>query len=213
MGGMQRLQQVVPHRGQEAALGIVGALSLALGRLQQGGAFAHALFQRFVAALELALAAAKRGDIGEGGHKTAARHRVAADLDNLAIRKHPLGQMRRASAHEGQPPVHRTLVATARRHCLQCPAGQINNWAAHLQQFIGESKHARIWPVPRHQPLLAVDHADALAHVLQRRLQHLLTEAQILGGFADDGRHRRQLTSLASCRVQQQACGGRTQHR
>jgi len=37
---------------------------------------------------------------------------------------------------------------------------------------------------------LRVDHADALAHVLQRRFEHALVEAQIGRSLADDGGDR-----------------------
>ena len=91
--GMQRLQEVVPDRREEAALGIVGVFGFALGGFEQGGALDHALLQGLVAALELCLGLAERGDVGEGGHEAAAGHRIAADLDDAAIGEHALGQV------------------------------------------------------------------------------------------------------------------------
>ncbi|MNV13235.1 hypothetical protein D3C71_1038660 [compost metagenome] len=170
------------------------------------------MLQRFIAALEFALAATELGDVGERRHEATAGHRVAANLDDAAIREHALGEMRRARAHERQTPIHRALTTATLRHCLQRPAGQVHDRPADLQQLVGETKHPRIRTIPCHQTLIAVDHTDALAHVLQCRLQHLLTEAQILRCLADDGRDRRQFTTFAPRGVQQQARRCRTEH-
>src|SRR3546814_6681350 len=73
---------------------------LALGRFEQRGALADALFERLVGPAQAALDAAEFGDVGVRGHEAAAGHRVAADLDDAAVGHHPLGQVRTAGAHE-----------------------------------------------------------------------------------------------------------------
>ena len=49
--------------------------------------------------LQLGFGAAERGDVGERGDEAAAGHRVAADLDDAAVRETALGDVRRAGAH------------------------------------------------------------------------------------------------------------------
>ena len=75
MRGVQRLHQVVADRGEEAALGLVGAFGFALGDLKVGRAFDHALLQRFVGLISAGFGATERGDVGEGGDEAAAGHR------------------------------------------------------------------------------------------------------------------------------------------
>ena len=210
--GMQRLQQVVADRGEEAALGVVGVLGLALGGFQQRGALIHALFQRLVGLLELTLRQPRGGDVGIGGDEAAAGHRVAADFHHAAIGEHALGQVRRAGAHEGQASLQGGLVRAAVRHPLQGPAGELGDRAADLQQLIGKAEYFHVTAIPRDQALFAIDHADPLAHVLQRRFQHLLVETQVLRGLADDRRDRIQFPALAPRRIQQQARGCGTEH-
>ena len=86
------------------------------------------------------LGAAEFGDVGERGDETAARHRVAAYLDDAAIGEHALGEVRGTGAHECQPPVHCAFVVATLRHRLQRPAGQVNDRPAHLQQLVGKAE-------------------------------------------------------------------------
>src|SRR6056297_990063 len=91
--GVERLNQIVADRGQEAALGVVGSLGLHLGLLEFSGAVGDALLQRFVDLLELGLGTAKRRDVGECGDKAAAGHRVSSNLDDAPVRPRPLDRM------------------------------------------------------------------------------------------------------------------------
>src|SRR5690606_31675468 len=59
----------------------------------------HALLERLVRTHECELGLAERGHVGERRDETAARHRVAADLDDRTVREAPLGEVCGAVAH------------------------------------------------------------------------------------------------------------------
>ena len=215
--GMQRLQQVVANCGEETTLCIVGVLGLALGGFKQGGALVHALFEGLVDALETVLGLTKVGDIRESGNETATGHRIAADFDDVAVLEHPLGQVRRACTHMFQPTrkrFSRTIRIDA-GNFTQGPLRRIRDRHAHLQHAGRVAQQFFVAAIPRHQMQVRIDHADALAHVLQRRFQQALVEAQVFPRLADDFRHRIEIgTGLrAPGGVQQQACRRAAEHR
>ena len=210
--GVQRLQQVVADRRQEVGLGLVGALRGFAGTGQLPGALGHALFQGLVGALELALGGAEGGDVGEGGHVAAAGHRVAADLDGATVGQPTLGQVRRTRAHVFQTaPATRLDIAFADQAGGNVVAHQVEHRTSHLEQAVRVVEQVRIGLVPGHHAQLGVDHADALAHVGQRRRQHALVETQVLRGLAHDRGHGVQiLAALVAHHVQQQPGRGRS---
>ncbi len=226
MRGVQRLQQVVADRGEEAALGVVGGFRLALGLLEQRGALADALLQGFVGLQQFGLGAAERGDVGEGGDEAAARHRVAADFDDLAladaairvviaVEEHALRQVRRTGTHERQPARERVLQVALVRHALQRPRRQLRDGSTHAQQRVGEAEQFGITAVPCDQAQLRVDDADALAHVLQRGFEHALVEAEILRGGIDDRGDGVEVVAVAAFAprgIEQHPRRGRAQH-
>src|SRR3546814_1674122 len=107
---------------------------LALGRFEQRGALADALFERLVGPAQAALDAAEFGDVGVRGHEAAAGHRVAADLDDAAVGHHPLGQVRTAGAHERQAPLQRAFQVAAGR-----PPGRSEEHTSELQSLMRSS--------------------------------------------------------------------------
>ncbi len=199
--------QVVADRGEEARLVAVGALGRGAGARQFAGALGDALLQRLVRAREVLFGAAERGDVGEGRDETATGHRVAADLDHGAVRERALGQMRRARTHLRQPPLHaRVDVAGAGEPAREVVPHQLGHRPADRQQAVGIGEQFGVAAVPRDHVERRVDHADALAHVLQRRLEHALVEAQVLAGLADDGGDRVELAAAFAPRhLDQQA--------
>ena len=185
--GMQRLHQVVADRGEEAALGVVGALGFALGDFQVRGARGHALLQRLVG---LDQRRPRRDGTAVTSVKVATKPPPGIGLPRISMML-PSGSTRsdrcaRAGAHVGEAPLQRALEVALRRQALQRPAREIGDRASDLQQLVREAEQLHVAPVPRHQPQLRIDHADALAHVLQRRLEHALVEAQVGRGLADD---------------------------
>ena len=89
--GVERLQDVVAGRRQEARLAEIGLLGehLRLRQLlvdagQLGGAVADALLQRLVDPLQRKVGLDACGDVGIGGDQAAIGHRVGAQLDDAA---------------------------------------------------------------------------------------------------------------------------------
>ena len=83
-----------------------------------------------------------------------------------------------------------------------------------LEQGLRILEERGIAPVPGDQPQLGIDHTDALAHVFQSGLEHLLVETQRLRGLPDDGRYGVKIcTLLTACGIEQQASRSRAQHR
>ena len=85
--GIERLQDVVARRGEEAGLRDVGLLGLRLGATELAveprellGALLHAALERFVRALQLLGRLHARRDVGEGRDDAAVRHVVGAHL-------------------------------------------------------------------------------------------------------------------------------------
>ena len=177
---MQRLQQIVADSGEEPGLGVVGAFGLATRGIEQLGAFVHALFERGIDVLQFVLGATERGDIGESGDEATAGHWIAANLDDAAVREHPFRQMQGAGAHVRKTTQERALTVTGDLHPFQRPATQARHWRPDFKQIIRESEQFLITRIPRHKLQVGIDHADALAHVLQRPLQHALVEVEIL---------------------------------
>jgi hypothetical protein len=153
--GMQRLQQVVADRGEEAALGVVGALGLALGGLEHRGAFADALLERFVDALEAGLGLAERGDVGEGGDEAPARHRVAADFHDAPVREHAFRQVRGAGTHMRQPALQGGIVIVHVAERTQRPLRCLGDRHAHPQHAGRVAEQFGVAAIPCHQPQLA----------------------------------------------------------
>ena len=88
---VERLQNVVARRGDEARLRDVGVVGFGLGALELGiepgqlaGALAHAALQRRIGALQRLRRLHARGDVGEGRDQAAVGHAVGAHFDHQA---------------------------------------------------------------------------------------------------------------------------------
>ncbi|MNT01932.1 hypothetical protein D3C72_1364190 [compost metagenome] len=115
------------------------------------------------------------------------------------------------------PPLQRLVARVAGGvtdlQLSQRPRRQVRHRLPHLQQLRRELEQRGITTVPGHQLQLRIDHADALAHVLQRRFEQALVEAQRLGGFANRTGDRLQGRGTAiACGLHQQAGHARAHH-
>ena len=95
-GGVQRLENVVAGRGEEARLGDVrvlgdglGAGELGVQALQFGGALVDPLLQELVGRLERLLGLNGLGDVGVGGDDAAVGEPGRADLDHAVGGEEP----------------------------------------------------------------------------------------------------------------------------
>ena len=202
--GVDRLKQVMAGTGQEAALAGVHLMQLALDarpqfvlRLQgligggeRPGALGDALLQRVPGLLKLGHDPVVLGDVIIRGHVAARRNRLSPDLDDTAVRHvafQPVGatgaQHLEASLHSGVD----IVVAHVRE---QTPGGVVfidaGNGAAHVQQPRRVVEQLLVLAVPGHEDQVAVDHADALGDVLQRCLQQMAGELELLRGAAHE---------------------------
>ncbi len=214
MRRVERLRQIVADRGEQARLGLVGLLGRGAGARQRRSAFGHAQLQMLGDLLEAGLGLAERGDVGERRDEAAARHRIAANLDQAAVREGALGQQRRAGTHVLQAARdHARDLRLLKAFRTQRVYGEVADRPADLQQRGRKTEQLRIACVPGHQVEIAIDHADALRHVLERRLEQALVEAQRLRGLADDRGDGVQIAALlAARRVEQQPRRGRAEH-
>ena len=195
--GIQRLHQVMADGSKETGFRLVGRFGMGLGfteRLVEQGqlasALGHALLQPFVGLLEGAFGFAEGGDVGKAHDETAARHRVADQLDHPAIGEQPFGFVRRALAHPGQALAHVQVgVAVAEQTALGVEADDVANRPADLDQALGVVEQLDVAVVPRHQLQGLVDHAEALADVLDGALQQGAVELQHLARLVGDSHH------------------------
>ena len=133
--GMQRLQQVVARRRDEARLAEIGRLGLGAAGLELGRALDHALLQRLGGAAQLAVAVAQRlggvharRHVVAGGDEAVAGQRIEPQLDHPAVargdlvrlrrlgpaqQRHDIGAWRRTRAARRRPPRHRRRATAA----------------------------------------------------------------------------------------------------
>ncbi len=116
--------------------------------------------------------------------------------------------MRAPFAHEGDAPLQPLRDhAGSGKPAFEVAADQPGDRPPHRQQPFGIGEHFGIAAVPGNDLQFGVHHADALTHVLQRRAQHALVEAQVVGRLVNDRRHRCQPSAaVAAGRLDQQPC-------
>ncbi len=129
-----RLNQVVRCRSEKARLRLVGLIgrNLGLGQLavecrQLAGALHNPILERLIRLLERALCALVGGDVGIAGHESAARHRIAENLQDLPVRQLPLVRVRLARAHVCQAPRDGRIRSSIGRPTATMPSGYSNS--------------------------------------------------------------------------------------
>jgi hypothetical protein len=154
--GVQRLQQVVADRGEEAALGVVGALGLALG----GSSIAVRSPTRCsrVSLMRLRPVSAWRNAVTSV--KVATKPPPGIGLPRISTMlpsgNTALGQVRGAGTHVRQAALagrHRRSSACAER--TQRPLRGLGDRHAHPQHAGREAEQFGVAAIPGHQPQLA----------------------------------------------------------
>ena len=164
--------------GEEAGLadiGFVGRRSRLGQRVvhprEFGSAFAHALFQRLVRLFEGLICRHAGRDVAEGRNQALVRHQVAADLDDpLAAGQHHLEravELVKAADHGLR--VARWYVAPLRQH-----RDHVEQRKPDLADMFREIQQRSEPPVPDRQSIGGVEDRDALLHLGERRLHHVL---------------------------------------
>ena len=130
--GMQRLQEVVARRGDEARLAEIGGLGLGAARLELGGALDDPLLQRLGGAAQLAVAVVQRlggaharGHVVAGRDEAAARQRIEPQLDHqTAPSPLPACRPRGSAAHRAGAAGRGRAAAGRRSGRWRSPAGR-----------------------------------------------------------------------------------------
>ncbi len=211
-GRIERLQQIVAGGGDEAGLGLVGCLGGELGDLlgsQRGGeltrALDHPLFQPLGGLAQFVFNALVVGDVGEGHQIPTARQRRTAALDHPPIRPFTQEHVRPALPQMPDPALHEVVdLARAEQPALGVESDQAVDRATDVEQLGRILEQLGVAAVPGHQPLVAVDHRDALRHVLEGRSEQRARKAQFLRGLVEQ---RGDLVQLHAAAAQ-----GRGQH-
>ncbi len=94
-------------------------------------------------------------------------------------------------------------IVDAQLGAFGVPQDQFVDRPADVQHAVGITEHVLIAAVPCDQPHVGIDHAHALADVLQRGRQHLTVEAQLLAGFVEQRHHFAQFHAGAAQRAGQ----------
>ncbi len=127
-------------------------------------------------------------DVEVRGHPAAVLQRLMLDGDDSAVfHLHheggggPLPDDRQAALDEGVAAAHRhvTRLETLAQHRLERITA--------LQRRVRDLVHLRIAPVPDDQPLVAVEHAQALRHVVDGVLEAHVVEEQLVLALAQSG--------------------------
>ena len=178
---IERLQNVVARRGDEARLRHIGFVGLGLGAFELGieprqfaGALAHAALQRRIGAFQRFGGFHARRDIGEGRDQAAMRHAIGAHFDDQTAIGEAFEErlvFRRVMGDAlGDEFVGILAVALG---ILGDVAQDFGERGADAGEAVRQIEDLAELAVPAHQRLFLVEHRDALAHVVERGLQDL----------------------------------------
>ena len=204
--GRQRLQQIMAGSSDEAGARFLRRLGQPPGlllRLQRGpqleGALFDPIFQMLVGFAQGVLGALEFGDVVETHDEATAGQGFAAHFHHMAISTFAHIAMRTAGAHMGQSTLHLIVDITGSDlAALSVVANQVGHRPTDEEHAVGIVEEFAVAPIPGHQTHLAIDHADALAHVLEGGLQQFAVEAQSLAGLVQHRDHLAQLQTAAA---------------
>ena len=179
--------------GDEAGLAGVRHLrqlfrgALRLERLAQlMRALLHALLQTLFGLQQRMLRQLEFGDVGISRDIAAARHGLAMDAVYPAAAPGSLIGVGGSGAHMRQALLDVNFrIAGPKLAQLRIEADQLRDRPADPHHALRITDEFQVAAIPRHDPHLGIDHADALGHVLHCGLQQLPAEAQLLRGFIE----------------------------
>ena len=214
---IERLQHVVARRRQEARLVEVGLVGLALGHRQRlvdlgelGRALPHAALQRLVGARQRLGGGDALGDVGIGGDDAALRHRAGADLEDAPAAVELLLErlVRQRQLHQ---PVGDQLVDVAGAEVAALGAGAQDPFERHADpaELGRQVQQLAELAVPADQLHVLVEHAQAVAHLVERRLQQVAVVLQRLGRIVEQPQGRLAAGIAAAQQQRQHEARGR----
>ncbi len=127
--------------------------------------------QKLPGFVELLLGAALLGDVDMGGDPTTLGHRPVADGVDVTVAQHVLDIIRQPLGDFIKPGLD-VLLGVLRRHSGADP--RFENRAqrgAGFNLFGTKAVHFAVALVADHQPLLGIEHAQSVRHVLERGMQ------------------------------------------
>lgn len=169
----------------------LGGCELGVERGQFGGTFGDARFERFVDLAQGVFVALVVADVGVARHESAARHRVAANLDDHAVGQLALVHVVIAAAHVIEPARDRFVrgFSAAEQPALGVVAHHLFDRPAHRDQFGRVLEQIEIALVPGHQAQVGVDHRNALREMFERRAHELAVELDDMRGLVEQAHH------------------------
>ena len=198
-------------RGHEAGLAAVGLFGGGLGALERLGPLAHPRLERLVGPAQGFGGPIALAHVGIGRDEAAIGHAVVADLEHRSVGPLALvdigpGQRRHVTVDQLAGEIGGAVFAAraVERHQLLQRQAHAREVGRQVEQFHEPG-------VPRGDPQLVVEGADALGHAFERAGQQLVVRPQGLRGLMEHGagRARRQVASLERGRGDDHPRGGR----
>ncbi len=178
--GVQRLHDVVTGGGDETGLVQIGLFGFRLGpgqlaveARQLRRALGDALFQQRIGHLQRLGGRHPLGDVGEGNHHAAAGHARGARLQHRAIGLEAHLKRLEGFRNKGKLARQRFLRRAGWPCRVDDIAQNVLQRRAHPAHVRRQPQQVAELPVPADQLVIAVEDADALAHVVDGRLQQV----------------------------------------
>ena len=175
--GVQRLQDVMARRRDEARLRQVRRLGLGLGGGQLPvearelrGALGHPAFERFVHPLQLLRCQHAFGGVDHGDHHAAIRHRAGAELEHVPGVAAPLAEHLMRERDLAHPVVHHAL---ARRGAREEHAQHLGDRRSHPVEVAAQPEKFLQRRVPADQRHARLEHREPLVDVVDGRLEEI----------------------------------------
>ena len=180
-GGIERLQDVVARRSEEAGLGDVRLFGLALGaaelRIEASqffGALLHPPLQRLIGALELLRGLHAGSNVRKSRDDATVRHRIGTHFHDQVALGEALQKRLAAVDVTAELLTHERISSLLiGRALLGMEAHNVVERSANPSQLRGQRKDLPELPIPANEKEILVEYRDALAHLVERGLQDL----------------------------------------
>ena len=183
---IQRLEQIVARRREETRLGEIGVAQRLVDARQLGGPFGDAALERLVGAGEGLRRRYLIGDVEIGRDDATLRHRRGADFED-ATRRREVFQKGFTTHRELQEALADVGFDRARAEvaALGAVTQDLLQRHADLSEVSREVQEFAVLAVPADQAHVAVEHAEPVAHLIERRLKKVAVVLERLGSIVE----------------------------